>query len=107
MTAIRLFATTSNANAPHSEPFPGAMGGQHDVLELDVTLARMLRANVLVVGPWHHGGWASTAGEKLGPAAFGSKTAEFYRAEVEFPFFEKYLSTSAYSLASSQPSMRA
>jgi putative CocE/NonD family hydrolase len=47
--------------------------------------------NVLVVGPWHHGGWASTSGEKLGPASFGSKTAEFYRAEVEFPFFEKYL----------------
>lgn len=47
--------------------------------------------NVLVVGPWHHGGWASTDGEKLGPANFGSKTAAFYRAEVEFPFFEKYL----------------
>jgi putative CocE/NonD family hydrolase len=47
--------------------------------------------NVLVVGPWHHGGWASTSGEKLGSVSFGSKTAEFYRAEVEFPFFEKYL----------------
>jgi len=47
--------------------------------------------NVLVVGPWHHGGWASTDGEKLGPANFGSKTAAFYRAEVELPFFEKYL----------------
>ena len=23
--------------------------------------------NVLVVGPWHHGGWASVAGDKLGP----------------------------------------
>jgi putative CocE/NonD family hydrolase len=47
--------------------------------------------NVLVVGPWHHGGWASTDGSKLGPASFGSKTAEFYRAEIELPFFEKYL----------------
>jgi putative CocE/NonD family hydrolase len=47
--------------------------------------------NVLVIGPWHHGGWSSVSGEKLGPASFGSKTAEFYRAEVEFPFFEKYL----------------
>ena len=47
--------------------------------------------NVLVIGPWHHGGWASVSGEKLGPASFGSKTSEFYRAEVEFPFFEKYL----------------
>ena len=47
--------------------------------------------NVLVVGPWHHGGWASVEGERLGSANFGSKTAAFYRAEIEFPFFEKYL----------------
>lgn len=47
--------------------------------------------NVLVVGPWHHGGWASVDGDKLGPVTFGSKTAAFYRAEIELPFFEKYL----------------
>lgn len=47
--------------------------------------------NVLVVGPWHHGGWASTDGEKLGPISFGSKTAAFYRAEIELPFFERHL----------------
>jgi len=53
--------------------------------------------NVLVVGPWHHGGWASTDGEKLGPISFGSKTGEFYRAEIELPFFEKYLKDEAKS----------
>ena len=47
--------------------------------------------NVLVVGPWHHGGWASVDGDRLGSAQFGSKTAEHYRAEIEFPFFERYL----------------
>ena len=47
--------------------------------------------NVLVVGPWQHGGWAGGDGDKLGSANFGSKTAAFYRAEIEFPFFEKYL----------------
>jgi putative CocE/NonD family hydrolase len=47
--------------------------------------------NVLVVGPWVHGGWASGDGDKLGPATFGAKTAAFYRAEIEFPFFEKHL----------------
>lgn len=47
--------------------------------------------NMLVVGPWHHGGWASTEGERLGPISFGAKTAVFYRSEIEFPFFEKYL----------------
>jgi putative CocE/NonD family hydrolase len=47
--------------------------------------------NVLVVGPWVHGGWASGDGDKLGPATFGFKTAAFYRQEIELPFFEKYL----------------
>ena len=47
--------------------------------------------NVLVVGPWIHGGWASGDGDRLGAVPFGSKTAAFYRAEIEFPFFEKYL----------------
>ena len=47
--------------------------------------------NVLVVGPWHHGGWASVDGDKLGNVNFGSKTGAFYRAEIELPFFEKYL----------------
>ncbi len=47
--------------------------------------------SVLVVGPWHHGGWASGDGDKLGNVTFGSKTGAFYRAEIELPFFEKYL----------------
>jgi putative CocE/NonD family hydrolase len=47
--------------------------------------------NVLVVGPWIHGGWASTRGDRLGQVSFDAATAEHYRAEIEFPFFEKYL----------------
>ena len=47
--------------------------------------------SVLVVGPWHHGGWSSVDGDKLGNVSFGSKTAAFYRAEIELPFFERYL----------------
>lgn len=47
--------------------------------------------NVLVVGPWHHGGWASVDGDKLGNVTFGSKTSAFYREHIELPFFEKYL----------------
>ena len=53
--------------------------------------------NVLVVGPWIHGGWANGAGDKLGAVPFGSKTAAFYRAEIEFPFFERYLKDSEHS----------
>ncbi|MEQ1828510.1 MAG: CocE/NonD family hydrolase [Pirellula sp.] len=50
--------------------------------------------NVLVVGPWIHGGWATGDGDKLGNVPFGSRTAAFYRAEIELPFFEKYLKNS-------------
>ena len=32
--------------------------------------------NVLVVGPWHHGGWASVDGDKLGSANFGDGELE-------------------------------
>ncbi len=51
--------------------------------------------SVLVVGPWHHGGWSSVDGDKLGNVTFGSKTSAFYRAEIELPFFEKYLKDQA------------
>jgi uncharacterized protein len=47
--------------------------------------------NILVMGPWRHGGWARAEGATLGPIAFSSKTSEFYREHIEFPFFQYYL----------------
>ncbi len=47
--------------------------------------------STLVVGPWLHGGWASMPGDALGDIRFGSKTAEFYRQQVELPFFKTHL----------------
>lgn len=47
--------------------------------------------NMLVMGPWYHGGWARSEGDKLGDIRFDAATAEYYRNEVEFPFFEYYL----------------
>lgn len=47
--------------------------------------------NVLVVGPWFHGGWARSDGDWLGTAYFGSKTAEYYRENLELPFFNHFL----------------
>lgn len=47
--------------------------------------------NSLVVGPWVHGGWGRTDGDRLGDVEFGAKTSLFYRANIEFPFFEYYL----------------
>lgn len=47
--------------------------------------------NVLVMGPWRHGGWASGKGDSFGDIPFNSNTSEFYREKIEFPFFQKYL----------------
>ena len=47
--------------------------------------------NKLVVGPWVHGGWARSDGDRLGDVAFNSKTSEFFRTKIQFPFFEHYL----------------
>jgi putative CocE/NonD family hydrolase len=47
--------------------------------------------NHLVMGPWSHGGWNHTTGEKLGDVSFNFKTSEYYRDKIEFPFFEYHL----------------
>jgi hypothetical protein len=45
----------------------------------------------LVEGPWVHGGWARSDGSHLGDIQFGSKTSEYFRSNIQFPFFERYL----------------
>ena len=47
--------------------------------------------NTLVVGPWVHGGWARSDGDHLGDVQFAAKTGEFFRKNIQFPFFEHYL----------------
>jgi putative CocE/NonD family hydrolase len=47
--------------------------------------------NGIVVGPWVHGGWAYMDGNHLGNAQFASNTAQYYRSEILFPFFEQHL----------------
>ncbi len=47
--------------------------------------------NVLVMGPWRHGGWSGGNGDSLGPISFHSKTAAFFREHIEFPFFQYHL----------------
>jgi len=47
--------------------------------------------NMLVMGPWSHGQWATNDGENLGDVRFDQKTSRWYREQVEFPFFEKFL----------------
>jgi hypothetical protein len=47
--------------------------------------------NVLVMGPWRHGGWSGGDGDSFGDIPFRSKTSEFYREHIEFPFFQRHL----------------
>jgi putative CocE/NonD family hydrolase len=54
--------------------------------------------NTLVVGPWVHGGWARSDGDHLGNVQFAAKTGEFFRKNIQFPFFEHYLKGKASAL---------
>ncbi len=48
--------------------------------------------NVLVMGPFSHGDWASQSGvTRVGNVVFGEGIAEFYQREVEAPFFRHFL----------------
>ena len=47
--------------------------------------------NVLVMGPWFHGGWSRSEGERVGNIHFGSKTALLYQEEIELAFFNHFL----------------
>jgi hypothetical protein len=47
--------------------------------------------NVLVMGPWPHGGWSRGDGRSLGGADFGFETSDYYREHFELPFFRHFL----------------
>jgi putative CocE/NonD family hydrolase len=47
--------------------------------------------NVLVMGPWSHGGWSRSDGDRLGDIDFGQKTSLHYRESIELPFFQRHL----------------
>ncbi len=47
--------------------------------------------NRIVMGPWYHGQWNRDEGRKLGQADFGFPTAEWFRSNVQYPFFEHHL----------------
>jgi putative CocE/NonD family hydrolase len=51
--------------------------------------------NMLVMGPWFHGGWSRGDGDHLGNVNFFSKTSAFYRQNIELPFLRHFLKGSA------------
>jgi putative CocE/NonD family hydrolase len=93
---------SSRALAPHLHKVTPALlwvGGWFDAEDLAGPL-KLFRAadqsegseaNTLVMGPWPHGGWSHLDGDKLGNLNFASKTGEFFRDQIELPFFLRYL----------------
>ncbi|MEJ5993283.1 CocE/NonD family hydrolase [Pedobacter sp. Du54] len=47
--------------------------------------------NILVAGPWFHGGWVRSAGSSFGDIQFGQPTSTYYQQNLELPFFKYYL----------------
>jgi hypothetical protein len=75
------------------------VGGWYDAEDLFGTLGtyRAIEqynpgaTNMLVMGPWFHGGWWRGDGDHLGNVNFAAKTSEFYRDKIEMAFFRHYL----------------
>ncbi len=94
-------ARNIRAHLKKVEPAVMTVGGWYDAEDLfgalrvyDAIEKQSPRSNnILVMGPWYHGQWGASlnAGESLGNVHFGSKTADFYREKMEFPFFEYWL----------------
>ena len=47
--------------------------------------------NMLVMGPWAHGGWSRGKGDHLGNVYFDGNWSEDYQKNIELPFFRLYL----------------
>ena len=47
--------------------------------------------NMLVMGPWFHGGWLRDKGDALGDSDFGFPTSEYFQQHVDLEFFRHFL----------------
>jgi len=97
---------TARTPLPHLrnvKPAVMTVGGWYDAENLWGTLAvyRAIEAknpgayNVLVMGPWFHGGWFLSDGSALGDVRFGAPTSDEYHTRIELPFFEHFLRDAA------------
>jgi len=92
-------ARNINPHLRNIKPAVMTVGGWYDAENLYGALAVYRNTeqqspgatNLLVMGPWVHGGWARGAGDSLGDVRFDANTSEWYREHVEFPFFNYYL----------------
>lgn len=98
------FWTSRNTLNHFNEIKPAVMtvGGWYDNEDLygaintykEIEKKNEVNQNILVVGPWYHGGWSRSTGNVFGDMNFGSNTSEFYREEIEKIFFNYYLKNS-------------
>jgi uncharacterized protein len=70
-----------------AEDLFGALGVFRAVEKLNPGIGN----NMLVMGPWFHGGWSRGDGDHLGSVNFNAKTSEFYRTNIELPFLNHFL----------------
>ncbi len=47
--------------------------------------------NILVAGPWYHGGWVRSKGDSFGDINFEHPTSTYYQENFELPFFKYHL----------------
>ena len=47
--------------------------------------------NHLAMGPWSHGQWAGSGGDALGSVQFGSRTSDYFRSQIQAPWFACWL----------------
>jgi len=66
---------------------PQGLLRQHEFMESNTPPP----VNLLVMGPWNHGGFSRGTGDRLGNVNFGSNTAQYYREHIELPFFLYFL----------------
>ena len=60
---------------------------QHEFMEKNTPP----QVDMLVMGPWTHGGFSRGDGDRVGNVNFGSKTGAYYREHIELPFFLYHL----------------
>ncbi|MBI4905535.1 MAG: CocE/NonD family hydrolase [Acidobacteria bacterium] len=92
-------ARDARVGAKNAKPAMMTVGGWFDAEDLFGALRlydaleanKSLPQNMLVMGPWAHGQWGRGPGEKLGHVNFNAKTSEFYRDNIELPFFVYHL----------------
>ncbi len=92
-------ARNINPHLRNIKPAVMTVGGWYDAENLYGALAVYANTeanspgatNILVMGPWVHGGWSRGTGDSLGDVRFDGHQSEYFRAEVERPFFDYYL----------------